>query len=52
MVKQAFVDRGYRGCLSTEHTAVYLAGQRRGTTRVLRKKLKRRNAIEPIIGHT
>jgi IS5 family transposase len=51
VVKQAFVDRGYRGCTSTDNTAIYLAGQRRGITRVLRKKLKRRNAIEPIIGH-
>lgn len=30
---------------------MYLAGQRRGITRILRKKLKRRNAIESIIGH-
>ena len=33
------------------HQQVYMAGQRRGVTRILRKKLKRRNAIEPIIGH-
>lgn len=51
IVRQAFVDRGYRGSRSTEGTKIYLAGQRRGMTRVLRKKLKRRNAIEPIIGH-
>ncbi len=51
VVKQVFVDRGYRGCASTDATAIYMAGQRRGITRVLRKKLKRRNAIEPIIGH-
>lgn len=51
IVKQAFVDRGYRGSQSTEGCKIYLAGQRRRMTRVLRKKLKRRNAIEPIIGH-
>ena len=28
-----------------------IAGQRRGMTKALKRKLKRRNAIEPIIGH-
>lgn len=50
IVKQAFVDRSYRGSRSTEGCKIYLAGQRRGMTRVLKRKLKRRNAIEPIIG--
>lgn len=31
---------------------VYIAGQKRGVTRALHRALKRRNAIEPIIGHT
>jgi IS5 family transposase len=31
---------------------VHIAGQKRGVTRALRRALKRRNAIEPIIGHT
>jgi IS5 family transposase len=30
---------------------LYIAGQRRGMTKTLRRKLKCRNAIEPIIGH-
>ena len=33
-------------------TEVYIAGQKRGITRALRRALKRLNAIEPIIGHT
>ena len=49
--KRCFVDRGYRGH-GIEDTEVYIAGQKRGITRALRRALKRRNAIEPIIGHT
>ena len=41
----------YRGH-GIEGTEVYIAGQKRGITRALRRALKRRNAIEPIIGHT
>lgn len=50
-IDEAFVDRGYRGH-GEETTQVYISGQRRGIkTRSLRKRLKRRQAIEPIIGH-
>ena len=50
-IDEAFVDRGYRGH-GEEITQVYISGQRRGIkTRSLRKRLKRRQAIEPIIGH-
>ena len=49
--ERCFVDRGYRGH-GVEGTEVYIAGQKRGITRALRRALKRRNAIEPIIGHT
>ena len=48
--ERCFVDRGYRGH-GIEDISVYIAGQRRGLTRALRRALKRRNAIEPIIGH-
>jgi transposase, IS5 family len=30
---------------------VHIAGKKRGMTRALRRALKRRNAIEPIVGH-
>ena len=46
-----YVDRGYRGHGESE-SEVYISGQRRGvTTRRLKRCLKRRQAIEPIIGH-
>jgi len=47
-VERAYVDRGYRG-----HDAdrVILAGQKRGITPTIRRERRRRNAIEPVIGH-
>ncbi len=45
-----FVDRGYRGHDETA-TTVIVAGQKRGMTPSLKRQLKRRNAIEPVIGH-
>ncbi len=48
---EAFVDRGYRGHDETEST-VYISGQKRGIkTQRLKRSLKRRQAIEPVIGH-
>ena len=45
-----FVDRGYRGHQETD-TTVFIAGQKRGMTPSLKRRLKRRNAVEPVIGH-
>lgn len=50
--KEAFCDRGYRGHAPLEATQVHLAGHRKKSLgRTLRKWIKRRAAIEPIIGH-
>lgn len=46
----AVVDRGYRGH-GVETTRVLISGSKRGLTPALRKLLRRRNAIEPEIGH-
>ena len=51
VVKAAFVDRGYRGCRPTDYMTLTIAGQRRGMTKALKRKPKRRNTIEPIVGH-
>jgi transposase, IS5 family len=48
--QHCFVDRGYRKH-GIDDVAVYIPGQKRGITPTLRKAIKRRNAIEPIIGH-
>jgi transposase, IS5 family len=49
---QVFVDKGYRSHNCNSDTCkVYISGAKRGITPSLRRKLKRRNAIEPVIGH-
>lgn len=49
--KEVFVDLGYRG-VDVPNITIYKARQKRGVnTRRLKRALKRRNAIEPIIGH-
>jgi transposase, IS5 family len=47
------VDQGYKGHRLTGHpyTAVYITGQRRGVTDKIKRWLKRRAVVEPIIGH-
>ena len=50
--EEAFVDKGYRG--AQHHpagVAVYISGRKNLSGR-LRKLLRRRSAIEPVIGHT
>jgi len=48
--ERCYVDLGYRGH-DVNDVAVFKARQKRGVTCSIRKELKRRNAIEPIIGH-
>lgn len=49
--KETYVDLGYRGHKEKE-SKVYIARQKRNRkNRALRKAMKRRGAIEPIIGH-
>lgn len=46
------MDRGYRGHgIDQKGCRVWIAGAKRGVTVAIRKKLKRRNAVEPVIGH-
>ena len=49
-VARAYVDRGYRGH-GLDHRRVFISGQRRGMTPTIRRELRRRSAIEPVIGH-
>jgi transposase, IS5 family len=44
------VDRGYRGH-SVEGKNVFISGQKKGVTKWLKGEMKRRQAIEPHIGH-
>jgi hypothetical protein len=46
-----YVDRGYRGH-GLGPRRVFISGQRRGVTRTtIRRELRQRSAIEPVIGH-
>jgi IS5 family transposase len=46
------VDQGYKGHrLALPHTAVYITGQKRGVTKNIKRWLKRRAVVEPVIGH-
>ena len=48
--EMAFVDRGYRGH-GVKTVKVFISGARRGVTTTIAKLLRRRSAIEPMIGH-
>jgi IS5 family transposase len=49
-VARGYVDRGYRGH-GLDHRPIFVSGQRRGVTPTIRRELRRRSAIEPVIGH-
>jgi len=50
--RRCVVDQGYRGHgMDTTETEVLISRQRRTVTRAQKQALRRRNAIEPIIGH-
>ena len=49
-IERAYVDRGYRGH-DADRARVVLSGQKRGLTPTIRRERRRRNAIEPVIGH-
>ena len=51
-VQRAYVDRGYRGHKHGGKAKVYIAHTRGISSPTIKRELKRRNAIEPIIGHT
>jgi transposase, IS5 family len=46
-------DKGYRGNKAPEEYKfkIYLSGQKRGVTNAIKRDLKRRSAVEPVIGH-
>ena len=49
--KRIFVDKGYIGHNYAEKHHVFRSGQKRGVTAHLKREIKRRSVIEPIIGH-
>jgi IS5 family transposase len=50
-IKRAHVDKGYRGHNHPNKYRVWITGQVRRTTVAIKREMKRRAAVEPIIGH-
>jgi IS5 family transposase len=44
-------DKGYRGHNYPDRLKVWISGQVRKITNVIRREMRRRTAIEPVIGH-
>ena len=49
--RRIHVDKGYRGHDHPHKFRVWISGQVRRVTKPIRRKMKRRAAIEPVIGH-
>ena len=50
-IERAYVDKGYRGHHAPNPLRVFISGQKRGVFGKIKRELKRRSAIEPVIGH-
>jgi len=50
-IERAYVDKGYRGHDTANPRRVFISGQKRGVFGVIERELRRRSAIEPVIGH-
>jgi IS5 family transposase len=50
-IERAYVDKGYRGHSTPRPLRVFISGQKRGVHGVIKHELRRRSAIEPVIGH-
>ena len=50
-IERAYVDKGYRGHAVQNPRRVFVSGQKRGVFGTIKRELRRRSAIEPIIGH-
>jgi IS5 family transposase len=49
--RRIHVDKGYRGHRHPEKFRVWISGQVRRVTTAIRREMKRRAAVEPVIGH-
>jgi IS5 family transposase len=50
-IERGYVDKGYRGHDTQNPRRVFISGQKRGVFGVIKRELRRRSAIEPVIGH-
>jgi len=45
------MDKGYRGHDAPHPRRVFISGQKRGVFGAIKRELRRRSAVEPLIGH-
>jgi IS5 family transposase len=50
-IERIYVDKGYRGHHAPNPWRVFRSGQKRGVFGAIKRELKRRSAIEAVIGH-
>lgn len=50
-IERVYVDKGYRGHSAPKPRSVFISGQKRGVHGIIQRELRRRSAIEPVIGH-
>jgi hypothetical protein len=50
-IERAYVDKGYRGHDMENPRRVFILGQKRGVFGCIKRELRRRSAIEAVIGH-
>jgi transposase, IS5 family len=50
-IERSYVDKGYRGHKTPQPHRVFISGQRRGVCGSIKRELRRRSAIEAVIGH-
>ena len=50
-IARAYADKGYRGHNVPQPRRVFISGQKRGVHGVIKRELRRRSAIEAVIGH-
>jgi IS5 family transposase len=50
-IERVYVDKGYRGHDAPKPLRVFISGQKRGVVGVIKKELRRRSALEAVIGH-
>src|ERR1700674_1789507 len=49
-IERAYVDKGYRGHGTPNPRRVFISGQKRGVFGIIKRELRRRSAIEAVIG--
>jgi len=50
-IERAYVDKRYRSHNAQYPRRVFISGQKRGVFGAIKRELRRRSAIEPVIGH-